>query len=844
MQREASIERPQPHDVSGRDVTARPIFPFAPESRRRYDQEEREITRYRSDSSDFDISEDDTDGVEALGPILWTVQVTARDERRGRERIRVYKTQSPLASGNSRRQKDAPMGPLEEPAEQGKAENYEPPSWGKVIFQVDCQVKAPHLPDRIDAVEALVIEQVPDNRISTRSPFLVQRLRAIADYYPDFFRQHTDNKRRGLGRTVSFPETWGFLLHRFRAMETFLQSKDDESSTDRERDILALEREHTQILYNYLKPHYENIVVPCMKTLDASTPRISFEDLWYIFPPGTDVYFRNGPAFQVAVVYDTLRQFDEPRAESRRRRGGVALGDQKSWTFRVWYLTTDGHFMRRTPGEHKIYHFEGLLDVTTLTMCPVSYWDKIDGGERRRKIIQRSTMLSKSYREGHLLAHYNGPCAGATASYSGKLVVDHRRGLLENEAISRRQEEFLEYWAQPFGDYDNILIHEGAEDAGRIETDDDSDYYSRDRPRRRRGTTVVRRSEEEIRYSSPFRSATFRQSDDGGRNGTMAKGSKPRELSEHQLLLIRPLAWAFALKTKQWYKGEIQTIRALATRQNSTKEVWAADFIEGKGTGQIALLHGPPGVGKTYTVEAIAEFLHRPLLALTVADIGTQETKVERELFKWFSLAEAWNAVLLVDEADIFLERRQNRDLARNGLVSAFLRRMEYFKGLLFLTTNRVGQIDDAFISRVHVAIGYRPFTSQDRVKIWQGFFHKLDKERAGKIQIARGAKKWVLEKAESGGAQLNGRDIRNALQTAITLAEAEYEEDPDFDPENTTIVVDQSHFERVLEISEKFHSYLKSIRKEDEKKRAAVRYDRNDFHGGPIRDSSAYPDD
>jgi hypothetical protein len=37
---------------------------------------------------------------------------------------------------------------------------------------------------------------------------------------------------------------------------------------------------------------------------------------------------------------------------------------------------------------------------------------------------------------------------------------------------------------------------------------------------------------------------------------------------------------------------------------------------------------------------------------------------------KWFNLAEAWNAVLLVDEADIFLDRRQNRDLARNGLVS------------------------------------------------------------------------------------------------------------------------------------------------------------------------------
>ena len=75
-------------------------------------------------------------------------------------------------------------------------------------------------------------------------------------------------------------------------------------------------------------------------------------------------------------------------------------------------------------------------------------------------------------------------------------------------------------------------------------------------------------------------------------------------------------------------------------------------------------------MGKTYTVEAIAELLNRPLLSLTVADIGTIETRVERELLRWFGLADAWNAVLLVNEADIFLERRQNRDLARNGLVS------------------------------------------------------------------------------------------------------------------------------------------------------------------------------
>ena len=143
---------------------------------------------------------------------------------------------------------------------------------------------------------------------------------------------------------------------------------------------------------------------------------------------------------------------------------------------------------------------------------------------------------------------------------------------------------------------------------------------------------------------------------------------------------------------------------------------------------------------------------------------------------------------------------------------------MEYFKGLLFLTTNRVGQIDDAFISRVHVAISYQPLTPDVRQKIWNGFFKKLVKERAGKIKVALNAKKWVLDNADSQD-KLNGRDIRNALQTAIRLAEFEALEDPDHDS-NESIVVEEAHFRRVLGMSNKFHKYVNSIRREDEKKR------------------------
>jgi hypothetical protein len=244
--------------------------------------------------------------------------------------------------------------------------------------------------------------------------------------------------------------------------------------------------------------------------------------------------------------------------------------------------------------------------------------------------------------------------------------------------------------------------------------------------------------------------------------------------------------------------------------------------------------------------EAVSEWLRRPFLPLTVADLGTIETSIEQNLTTWFDLAEVWNAVLLVDEADIFLEQRKNKDLYRNGLVTgnnssrqisktsketvlttltAFLRRMEYFKGLLFLTTNRVGQIDDAFISRVHVAIEYPALTPSYRSRIWKAFFAKLHTERKGKIKVSPRAQAYVLGKE----MELNGREIRNALQTAIALAEYEARTQEGLEGDEM-VTVEQGHFEDVLGMCESFHEYVGSIRREDEKKRASGRGDRNDY--------------
>lgn len=69
--------------------------------------------------------------------------------------------------------------------------------------------------------------------------------------------------------------------------------------------------------------------------------------------------------------------------------------------------------------------------------------------------------------------------------------------------------------------------------------------------------------------------------------------------------------------------------------------------------------------------ECIAESAGRPLLSLTCGDIGTVERIAEEKLSKWFRLAELWDAVMLIDEADVYLEKRATSDLSRNSLVSS-----------------------------------------------------------------------------------------------------------------------------------------------------------------------------
>src|SRR4051794_3043739 len=94
---------------------------------------------------------------------------------------------------------------------------------------------------------------------------------------------------------------------------------------------------------------------------------------------------------------------------------------------------------------------------------------------------------------------------------------------------------------------------------------------------------------------------------------------------------------------------------------------------------------------------------------------------------------------------------------------SGFLRALEYYDGILFLTTNRIGTFDDAFISRIHVKLYYRPFTADERQEVWQTFINKLMKERGNTMRVSIDAKDFIKGR-EMRELEYNGREIRNGM--------------------------------------------------------------------------------
>ncbi|KAI1094968.1 hypothetical protein F5B19DRAFT_505076 [Rostrohypoxylon terebratum] len=255
---------------------------------------------------------------------------------------------------------------------------------------------------------------------------------------------------------------------------------------------------------------------------------------------------------------------------------------------------------------------------------------------------------------------------------------------------------------------------------------------------------------------------------------------------------------------------------------NGLRQTPEVDLVKGKGKGCIILIHGAPGVGKTSTAECVAAYTRRPLFPITCGDVGYQPLEVEKNLDRVFNLAHRWGCVLLLDEADVFLAKRNREDIKRNGLMSIFLRTLEYYPGILFLTTNRIGAIDDAFKSRLHLTLYYPQLDRKQSRKIWKVNFRRLKEINEERAKLGHPPikvdKEKILRYADLNFEDLhwNGRQIRNAFQSALALAEFKVQDT------SKSPVLSVEQFDTIAQASHEFDLYLLSTHGFDEDKMAA----------------------
>jgi SpoVK/Ycf46/Vps4 family AAA+-type ATPase len=218
--------------------------------------------------------------------------------------------------------------------------------------------------------------------------------------------------------------------------------------------------------------------------------------------------------------------------------------------------------------------------------------------------------------------------------------------------------------------------------------------------------------------------------------------------------------------TKYEYNSKAKDNLVLPKRDEALLAVLLADtklnfqdVVAGKSGGVVVLCQGPPGTGKTLTAETYAEGMRRPLYNVQCSQLGLTPEALEKELLVVFARAARWNAVLLLDEADVYIHQRGS-DLHQNAIVGVFLRVLEYYDGVLFMTTNRADTVDDAVLSRCTARITYGVPPVEDQRRIWvlltaaNGL--TLQKEILNDIVILHN--------------DLSGRDIKNLVKLCMMV--------------------------------------------------------------------------
>jgi hypothetical protein len=210
--------------------------------------------------------------------------------------------------------------------------------------------------------------------------------------------------------------------------------------------------------------------------------------------------------------------------------------------------------------------------------------------------------------------------------------------------------------------------------------------------------------------------------------------------------------------------AQIAEIIVAMTNLTRVHYEWGTAHAWNEG-GLAVLFAGPPGTGKTMAAEAIASELALPLYRIDLSQVVNKYIgETEKNLRRLFDAADSADVVLFFDEADALFGKRTEvkdaHDRYANLEISYLLERMERFKGLAILATNRKKDLDDAFLRRLRFAVEFPMPGAEERLRIWRGVIPEgVD---AGDVDFEFLAQRFAL-----AGGHIRGIVFQACLQSA-----------------------------------------------------------------------------
>ncbi|KAI0881424.1 P-loop containing nucleoside triphosphate hydrolase protein [Annulohypoxylon maeteangense] len=647
----------------------------------------------------------------------------------------------------------------------------------------------PRRPGGIDE-STMKVAKVETTCMVINSTHLINALKAVVGYYPSV---------SFIGETLTINAPYHVLVHHKNDLALFKVNQ----PTTHDVEYASTTAKHIDILLDFLEKTLGDQIREEEKRHNSSIPSATFDKLGLIFKPGEVIYAKQDYKWTPFV----LSIFTEGYTNNQ--------GAITPHHIVCWNISYSAERLCRTMHSFSIDPFSGEETISNLSVIPARFFRGIDWDLDPMQVKERQIELGKmvwELSEGPRYMCHDGSLADRDPNFSWSYPVS-ANGYMSGRVIVD-QAGFARYSLDCPGE--NHRRGRSPPPPNRPPIVKDTLPYLAPCC----GCSACSKANKKD-HLSPF--AAFEDLD------PTFHDAPDQDL---YYIVLNKVVSGFILGERRWghfnveHLREVQfdkdafkylvldneiklTVRSLIGKFASEKgrvAPWPNDFVQNKGQGRIFLLHGSPGVGKTCTAECVAELTNRPLLSLTSGDLSTNSYQVEKNLEYFLQLGERFGAMVLLDEADVYLEARRAKDIARNGLVSIFLRALEYYRGVLFLTTNRVQTFDSAFTSRIHVALHYHSLTDTDREKIWINSFERLERDSGGKVHVGLATREYAYESRDVKSLRWNGREIRNALQTAVALAETEALEDG-----IEKVSVTDKHLKAVVKMSRGFKNFLRS---------------------------------